>query len=855
MRLALAQRQRLIRSDAILPLSDFVARWAQDLPEARPAVIEHGIREILAASPPAAFCSLAHSPGLQRLLADLVVEISVAGCNSATLAQTAQSPTARAFQAVYRQIEDRLHARGLYLPHERLEQAARRIRKAMHPWSCIYIEGFAALSRAEMALVEALARSTQLVIALPEWEGARFAADQLRALGFLSSCYGEEQPRSESVLVPCLTAAEEAEEIARRIVTLAGQGRRFSDIGVVVRRQDPYGSLLASAFVRFSIPARFYFPQPLAAHALAKYLRQCAAAIEKGWDYEATLPLLCSPLSGLGASGEADRLDFLMRSRMPARGLPTLEQPSPTLAAWLRAASELTPLSSARLLPVQWAAELARLRSLVQWPEVCDGVSHDQALHWRELAAGLRAWDQALQDAAALAESADAIPLADFLRRLDLVLAHTRWTPADGRFNAVHVLDAEEASRWRLPVLFLCGLVEGNFPQHHPQHPVLNDEERRALGRQGVHLMTAALRRQYETVLFEQITRRAGRLLVLSYPTAAVGAAPSIPSPFLSAFENERPLRREAPVRSAPAPDIPALETSALAKPNVSAGGAVSVLSPTQIESYLQCPFLFYARHLLNLNGPPAPPGQRLDALFEGSVIHRALAEHARNPGPIGPIVDRVFAEACSEHSVPQGFRAEKLRLELQSDLERLLSHPLPPAGHKLLACELDFELELDASLRLRGVIDRVIELPGHGLVVIDYKYSRPSGVRRLIAAHEEGSAVQAGLYLWAATKLFDKPPAGMLYCGLRGEVSWDGWLLPASGWQTAGRLCQAAELRARIELAKRAAVQAAGSIRQGIFNPAPRDEKLCRRCEFRDACRVETVRTPAAIAQGVGAR
>ena len=59
---------------------------------------------------------------------------------------------------------------------------------------------------------------------------------------------------------------------------------------------------------------------------------------------------------------------------------------------------------------------------------------------------------------------------------------------------------------------------------------------------------------------------------------------------------------------------------------------------------------------------------------------------------------------------------------------------------------------------------------PNQQALVIDYKYSGPDRIREHIE-----DPVQGGLYLLAAEREFGLAPAGMLYCGLRNQVSWEG--------------------------------------------------------------------------------
>jgi hypothetical protein len=54
------------------------------------------------------------------------------------------------------------------------------------------------------------------------------------------------------------------------------------------------------------------------------------------------------------------------------------------------------------------------------------------------------------------------------------------------------VLSAPEARQWVLPIVFVCGLVEKQFPRFHPQDAFFPDSARCQLNAAGVRVRTAA---------------------------------------------------------------------------------------------------------------------------------------------------------------------------------------------------------------------------------------------------------------------------------------------------------------------------------------------------------------------------
>ena len=113
-----------------------------------------------------------------------------------------------------------------------------------------------------------------------------------------------------------------------------------------------------------------------------------------------------------------------------------------------------------------------------------------------------------------------AVRLQEFWRTAKSVLRLTPLRTAGGNRNVVHVLSAHEARQWRLPVIFVCGLVERQFPQFHRQDPFFTESARSQLQRAGIRVRTTADFEAEERFLFDMAVTRASASLTLSYPLA-----------------------------------------------------------------------------------------------------------------------------------------------------------------------------------------------------------------------------------------------------------------------------------------------------------------------------------------------
>jgi len=678
-------------------------------------------------------------------------------------------------------IEDQLALRNRALRDQRLRTAQPT---AAGP---VILDGFFTFSPSELDLIETLARETPVTVTLPDWPGSQSARTRLLAAGFTEQRFEAALRNPARTVFAAPSLEQEVEQIALCILDHSARGREFRAMGVLLRVRDPYASALEAAFASFGIPARFHFADALSTHPAIQYLSGIVRTLLGGWDHADLLPLLRMPVSGIGATPEGDLLDFEMRENLPSRGAGNL--------AWVGQA-----LSPATLSPADWASRLKTLRDLIPPPAITDRVGHQQLTIWRSTAAALDAFDTAL-DTTALALNPDAnITLQEFWPHAEAALAIEKLRVPDRRRNVVNVLDVYEARQWELPIAFVCGLNERHFPQYHREA----FEER---------------------FLFDIAATRATEKTILSYARFNDKGDPQLRSFFLAA------------------PGDPSTTTRILPKP-VGQGYALpnqnspldlraqhAKLSPTSIESFLQCPFQFFARKTLKLRERPAKPRDRLDNLLGGNILHRALAEGSLN---------EVFEEECRQKKVPRTYRTEAVRLELERHFEAFRADRQWPLTWPRRTEEM-FEASLTPELSIRGRIDRLDLGPGKEAIVIDYKYSAAAKIRERV----EGDPIQGGLYLSAAERVFHLQPAGMFYCGLRQSVTWDGWHTNVPGLNLGEARVSLREL---IDAAEQKAIEVFESIASGNIEVRPTDKNKCRYCDYNAICRVESISRAAIL-------
>jgi ATP-dependent helicase/DNAse subunit B len=155
---------------------------------------------------------------------------------------------------------------------------------------------------------------------------------------------------------------------------------------------------------------------------------------------------------------------------------------------------------------------------------------------------------------------------------------------------------------------------------------------------------------------------------------------------------------------------------------------------------------------------------------------------------------------------------------------------------------EEKFSYPLNPLVSITGRIDRIDTDASNRALVIDYKYSAENKIRERVADTGEGQLVQGGLYLAAAVRLFGVEPAGMLFCGLKKDVTWGGWHADIPGLERLGTRSTRQGLQKMMDDAEAAAVRIHESIAAGEIRVRPADPDKCDWCDFRDVCRVESM-------------
>ena len=134
-----------------------------------------------------------------------------------------------------------------------------------------------------------------------------------------------------------------------------------------------------------------------------------------------------------------------------------------------------------------------------------------------------------------LSRDTETITFEEFNHILDSQVALTSYRKVDRRKEVVNVINVLEARQWEIPVVFVGGLLEKEFPRQVREDLFLKDFYRKKLNATGkIALREASGQMDEERYLFYIAVTRAKERLYLSYPSANSIGNPTLPSFFLS---------------------------------------------------------------------------------------------------------------------------------------------------------------------------------------------------------------------------------------------------------------------------------------------------------------------------------
>ena len=794
------------------------------------------------------FADVANTGGMADVVVDTISIFENAGCTPDQLQARSRHLSARgkAFHRIWKDVDDALAARG-FATRGRIFRIAAAAALSGRVW----IDGFLNFSAVERGLVKNVASTCDLTMTLSDgpmtsgtakFDLRRFAME----LGTSDQLLTGSPRHPQVIAVRAATPEREADDIARRILALHGQGIGFPEIAVALRDVDAWLPLLRSVFDRFGIPARYYFTASARRHPVAAFLGGLLECACGGWDFAQTLAALRANPQW-GHSADFDRFDYAVRETMPARGaeeLLRLCESERCKSIWLREKiAECLSIEKWRhesAPPAVWhrrltrfAEHLYRLRTL---PEPADYSAIETA---RSHAAGLRAFSSALEVAAFFFSADDSsVSFERFCAAVSSALDDAVMQIPDDRRDVVHVLSAFEARQWEVRALFICGMTARDYPRFRAPNLLFPDADLERLRNAGIPLLTAADADRDEELLFDVLKTRASETLVLSVSARDSGGRTALPSAHFAntAIVESAPQCRPAATHLFQ----PAGEVHIPSRIGVASLAALAVrherVSITALEDLARCHFRFFAGRTLKLTGPPDRPADRLQARVRGSIFHKAMEEwlldRARD---FVEIFEATFDRFCHQFNFPRGYSLEVERILCRRIARQVNESVRWPAISSELETDCSFTLAASgfpAGVTVTCRVDRIDHLGDGNCVIVDYKSGKVENVDKLLTSQ---TSLQGPLYALAVRERKQLNAVAMLFLAIR-EDKPIGWgTIPGGG--DMGLLPMPLDWidSARIRTETRLAELFAGDVH--VEPTGPED---CKWCDFKNCCRVE---------------
>jgi RecB family exonuclease len=675
---------------------------------------------------------------------------------------------------------------------------------------------------------------------------------------------------------------EELVLVARRMH--AASPARLDRTAVVFKRPLPYLYLAREVFGGAGLSYHTFDALPLAAEPFAAALDVVIEFVSSQFTRDAAIALLRSPhLSWTGlrdplghlspaAIAALDRgmsaagyLGELERLRALADGWKGDEAARAALGLMIEAAEALQPLLERAPASVQLARLSAFLVSHARSSQSLGAVPAARQLRARAAVLGIL---DSLAAAHAAHDDRDATidELAADIRRW---IEDETFVPESGA-DGIQLLDAQAARYGDFDDVVIVGLIEGEWPERPRRNIFYPPALLASLG-----WPSEKDRRGAETAAFVDLVRSPALRVALSTFTLDDEALVE-PSSLVDELGRARlavteiePLPPDRVfVEEALSLDPPAIDRLAgevaewasmrlMRTPQTDAGyhgqaGAQRPrrLSVSAIETYLACPFKFFAQYVLRLQEEPdddevmdpKKQGQFIHAVFQAFFAtwqergHRAITpDHLDAARTLfSEIVDGHLArlpeaEAALERTrllgsgVAAGLGEIVFRMEAERPVEVV---------ERLLEYQLDGEFDLSGPdgprrITLRGVADRLDLLADGTFRLIDYKLS---------SAPSKSRALQLPIYgVCAEQRLTHRHGRSWTL----GEAAYIAFRGPKRVYPLFSARADRDEV---LKAAQEKLVGVVDGIERGEFPPTPTDVFLCGFCSFTAVCRKDYV-------------
>lgn len=424
------------------------------------------------------------------------------------------------------------------------------------------------------------------------------------------------------------------------------------------------------------------------------------------------------------------------------------------------------------------------------------------------MAADMKAYEQFVHILQSLVSAqqwngmANAVGLDEFCGVLRDMCGRAVYCDSISYGKAPSLLMPSAARGLAFPVIFMAGMVEGEFPRAIRADWLIKDDER--LKAEVMPTSRGLLAQEH--IFFNLAVQAAQRMLFMTYPKVKPDGTPVLISSFA---EDVKVLLPDMPVYDVSVNDMLDMRDDIQRETKESLGytacGDMQVyikskfqntpFSATAFNEYAMCPYKFFMGRLLGLSAEEDET--RPSALDIGSIYHAVLKEFMQAYIGVGLVPDKRerYAKRLSDIAIryidTSGIKSKYVTEALYDvEKQRMVA---------LLLAWLDAELALEQrhkgaykpyrleqafgmdgapplilsdgryDIRLIGRIDRIDTAQDGRFIVYDYKKGKSTPDANDIA---DGMDFQLPVYIWAAGKMLEHEgymPAGAAYYSIEG--------------------------------------------------------------------------------------
>lgn len=482
---------------------------------------------------------------------------------------------------------------------------------------------------------------------------------------------------------------DEAEAVAAKI-----RGPNYSDYAILVRANN-HADPFVRALERARTPYQFLGPGQLFRQPEIKDLIAYLKVLYDFTDSVSLYRVLSMSIFNFSQRDLIAVLNLGKRTNLSLFEAIEKDEKFSDFVKMVHRHQELVSKETAGQLLYFFLEDSGLLKSVVEYKTVND---EKRALNITKFFDKLKSFESTNKDASIFAV-VDYLNLAMDMGESPLA-AEVDWSEN----NAVNILTIHSAKGLEFPVVFLVNLVEGRFPTRERKEQISVPDKliKEILPTGDFHL------EEERRLFYVGMTRAKDKLIFSAANYYGEGKRERKLSPFvLEAVGTVKPTAASQNAQIPLFEWVKPPEKSEIQKTETK----IDYLSYSAIEAFRTCPLHFKLRYILRIPTPTTAP------LSMGNSIHLALRDFYRSGGDI--------IKHLENNWVVEGYGSKKHEQESLEKSKRFLTQYLSSDLHKKakpIYLEEMFSFNVDPTLKIGGKIDRIDELPGGTLEVIDYK-------------------------------------------------------------------------------------------------------------------------------------